>query len=207
MSKPRSPTRSAESRRLAGAWAVVFPSPRCCSSGRPTTAGRPTSRSSSAPGSTPLVSRRRSWRTGSEPASSSTEAASCRLLVMSGGDGADGFNEARVMRDTAVAAGVDPAAILVDPAGDSTEATVAERRRCSRPDGGRTWDSSMVRAVSQAYHLPRVQLAFATAGIDVLTVPGGRRRADRRDAAPDRPRGARVLGLLPPDQCRVGWRP
>ena len=26
-------------------------------------------------------------------------------------------------------------------------------------------------AVSQAYHLPRVQLAFAGAGIDVLTVP------------------------------------
>ena len=26
-------------------------------------------------------------------------------------------------------------------------------------------------AVSQAYHLPRVQLTFATAGIDVLTVP------------------------------------
>ena len=26
-------------------------------------------------------------------------------------------------------------------------------------------------AVSQAFHLPRVQLAFANAGIDVLTVP------------------------------------
>ena len=26
-------------------------------------------------------------------------------------------------------------------------------------------------AVSQAYHLPRIQLAFAAAGIDVLTVP------------------------------------
>ena len=47
------------------------------------------------------------------------------LLIMSGGDGSDGFNEARVMRDVAVAAGVDPSAILVDPAGSSTEATVA----------------------------------------------------------------------------------
>ena len=46
------------------------------------------------------------------------------VLLMSGGDGADGFNEAMVMRDRAIAAGVDPAAILVDRAGNTTEATV-----------------------------------------------------------------------------------
>jgi len=92
------------------------------------------------------------------------------LLVMSGGDGADGFNEADVMRDVAIAAGVDPAAIIVDPAGDSTEATVANVSALLRARSGaaRTW---RLIAVSQAYHLPRVQLAFANAGIDVLTVP------------------------------------
>lgn len=88
-------------------------------------------------------------------------------LVMSGGDGADGFNEAVVMREEAIAAGVRPEAILVDPAGVSTEATVvnvmALLRHYSVPPS--------VIAVSQAYHLPRVQLTFATAGIDVLTVP------------------------------------
>ncbi len=88
-------------------------------------------------------------------------------LVMSGGDGADGFNEALVMRDEAIAAGVSPAAILVDPAGVTTEATVANAIAL-------LWDHSVpprLIAVSQAYHLPRVQLSFATAGIDVLTVP------------------------------------
>jgi vancomycin permeability regulator SanA len=90
-----------------------------------------------------------------------------RTLVMSGGNGADGFNEAMVMRDEAIAAGVNPEAILVDPAGVTTEATVANAIAL-------LWDYSVppsVIAVSQAYHLPRVQLSFATAGIDVLTVP------------------------------------
>jgi vancomycin permeability regulator SanA len=88
-------------------------------------------------------------------------------LIMSGGDGADGFNEALVMRDEAIAAGVSPQAILVDPAGVTTEATVANAMALIR-------DYSVpptVMAVSQAYHLPRVQLSFATEGIDVLTVP------------------------------------
>ena len=89
-------------------------------------------------------------------------------LVMSGGDGADGFNEAAVMRDEAVAAGVSPGAILVDPAGVTTEATVANAMTLL---GERAGVPPRVIAVSQAYHLPRVQLSFATAGIDVLTVP------------------------------------
>ena len=91
-------------------------------------------------------------------------------LVMSGGDGADGFNEARVMRDVAVAAGVDPAAVLVDPAGNSTEATVANVSALLPARSGTGGPLQLI-AVSQAYHLPRVQLAFANAGIDVLTVP------------------------------------
>ena len=89
-------------------------------------------------------------------------------LVMSGGDGADGFNEAVVMRDQAIAAGVSPESILVDPAGVTTEATVVNVMALLGENGGAT---PSVIAVSQAYHLPRVQLTFATAGIDVLTVP------------------------------------
>ncbi len=93
-----------------------------------------------------------------------------RLLVMSGGDGSDGFNEARVMRDVAVAEGVDASAILVDPAGNSTEATVANVAALLSSEGSAAGPARVI-AVSQAYHLPRVQLAFASAGIDVLTVP------------------------------------
>ena len=92
------------------------------------------------------------------------------VLIMSGGDGSDGFNEARVMRDVAVTAGVQPAAVLVDPAGSSTEATVANVAALLAT---RSAGPPRVIAVSQAYHLPRVQLAFANAGIDVLTVPAG----------------------------------
>jgi uncharacterized SAM-binding protein YcdF (DUF218 family) len=99
-------------------------------------------------------------------------------LLMSGGDGSDGFNEARVMRDMAVAAGVPAARILVDPAGSSTEATVANVAALLEAGAGSGIEPGaadpgavQVIAVSQAYHLPRVQLAFANAGVDVLTVP------------------------------------
>ena len=91
-------------------------------------------------------------------------------LVMSGGDGADGFNEARVMRDEAVFAGVDPSAILVDPAGNTTEATVDNTLAMLAARGDGTVPPRLI-AVSQAYHLPRIQLAYANGGVDVLTVP------------------------------------
>lgn len=90
-------------------------------------------------------------------------------LIVSGGDGADGFNEATVMRDVAVAAGLGPGAILVDPSGDTTEATV--HNAMALIDSLELPDQVRVIAVSQAYHLPRVQLSFASAGLDVLTVP------------------------------------
>jgi len=92
------------------------------------------------------------------------------ILVMSGGDESNGFNEARVMRDVAVAAGVDPSAILVDPGGNSTAITVTNI--AALVDARRTPPGPLrVMVVSQAFHLPRVQLAFDKAGIDVLTVP------------------------------------
>lgn len=92
------------------------------------------------------------------------------VLVMSGGDGADGFNEAEVMRQSAIDEGVPTFAVVVDGSGVSTEATVANV--AALVDSGRvTLPHGTLIAVSQAYHLPRVQLAFASAGIDVLTVP------------------------------------
>lgn len=91
------------------------------------------------------------------------------VLVMSGGDGSDGFNEAAVMRDAAIAAGVDPGAILLDAAGNTTEVTV--RNSLALLAGKDGAPPVRLIAVSQAYHLPRIQLAYANAGIDVLTVP------------------------------------
>ena len=95
-------------------------------------------------------------------------------LVMSGGDGADGFNEAQIMRQEAIAAGVDPAAILVDRAGNTTEATVDNSLALLAARGGGSVPPRVI-AVSQAYHLPRIQLAYANGGIDVLTVPAADR--------------------------------
>ncbi|HYN47588.1 MAG TPA: YdcF family protein [Candidatus Nanopelagicales bacterium] len=90
-------------------------------------------------------------------------------LVMSGGDGADGFNEARVMAQIATDAGVPPEAVLIDPAGDTTELTVRNALALLAEAG--VAPGAPVIVVSQAYHLPRVQLAFSDAGVDVLTVP------------------------------------
>ncbi len=90
-------------------------------------------------------------------------------LVMSGGDGSDGFNEARVMAQVAEDAGVPASAILVDPAGNTTELTV-RNALALLADAGVPLGGPVI-VVSQAYHLPRVQLAFSDAGVDVLTVP------------------------------------
>ena len=90
-------------------------------------------------------------------------------LVMSGGDGSDGFNEARVMAQVAEDAGVPHGAILVDPVGNTTELTV--RNTMSLLAAAGIPQPPRVIVVSQAYHLPRVQLAFSDAGVDVLTVP------------------------------------
>ncbi len=92
------------------------------------------------------------------------------LLVMSGGDGSDGYNEAEVMRAQAIAGGVDPAAILVDSSGINTDATVDHTMGLLATRLGSTAGLRLI-AVSQPYHLPRIQLAFSGAGIDVLTVP------------------------------------
>ncbi|HEY5627978.1 MAG TPA: YdcF family protein [Candidatus Limnocylindrales bacterium] len=92
------------------------------------------------------------------------------VLVMSGGDGADGYNEATAMREVAIADGVPPSAVVVDGSGVNTEASVANVTRLVA-DGSVRLPHGKLITVSQAYHLPRVQLAFAAAGIDVLTVP------------------------------------
>ena len=126
------------------------------------------------------------------------------LLVMSGGDGTDGFNEARVMRDVAVAAGVDPSAILVDPAGNSTEATVADVAALLDSAAGSGIASGAAPSGRDAGHRGQPGLPPAAGAARVRQRrrrrpdrAGRRPRADRRDAAPRRPRDPRVLGLLP----------
>ena len=89
-----------------------------------------------------------------------------KRLIVSGGVGESGYNEALVMRDMAVRAGVPARAIVVDSSGVNTDTTV---RHTIVFFAGRGW--RRVLAVSQGYHLPRVKLAYQKAGWDVFTVP------------------------------------
>jgi vancomycin permeability regulator SanA len=93
-------------------------------------------------------------------------------LLVSGGVGESGYNEALVMRDAAVAAGVPVEDVLVDGNGVNTEATVRNTGALiTGTAGGANGEPPTLLAVSQFYHLPRIKLTYARAGYDVLTVP------------------------------------
>jgi uncharacterized SAM-binding protein YcdF (DUF218 family) len=87
-------------------------------------------------------------------------------IVMTGGIEPTGIDETIVMRDLAVQLGVPSEAIILDPGGDNTNASVANTVRVFRDNG-----LHHILAVSQFYHLPRIKLAYARAGLDVWTVP------------------------------------
>ena len=91
-----------------------------------------------------------------------------KRVIVSGGVGDSGFNEALVMRDMAVKAGVPKKRVVVDSNGVSTNATVADTVPFFGEEG---W--MRILAVSQYYHLPRVKLAYQRAGWNVFTVPAG----------------------------------
>lgn len=85
------------------------------------------------------------------------------VLFVSGGPGDGAVHETEAMRAFAVSRGVDPAAIVADPDGTDTAATV--RHAAARFAGSR------VLVVSHAYHLPRLRLLCDREGLDAATVP------------------------------------
>ncbi len=91
------------------------------------------------------------WRQGLAP----------RLLLSGGAE------EVKGMRAFALAQGIPPESLLLDPAGLTTEATV-ENSLPSLP--GR------VLVVSHFYHLPRIKMAYRRFGREVWTVPSPQRR-------------------------------
>lgn len=88
------------------------------------------------------------------------------MLLMSGGVGESGHDEAEVMRDRAIELGVPEAAIMLDHQGLDTDRTVAHTVPLFAADG-----STRVLTVSQFYHLPRIKMAYRAAGQQVYTVP------------------------------------
>lgn len=88
------------------------------------------------------------------------------LLVFSGGPGMGEVHETEAMRRMAVELGVPDCAILLDPRGLDTRATVRNTAPLFRQRKIRR-----VLAVSQFFHLPRIKMTYLHAGYDVYTVP------------------------------------
>jgi vancomycin permeability regulator SanA len=81
-------------------------------------------------------------------------------IIVSGGTGVEGFDEALVMKDYLVAGGVSPAVIIVDSHGDNTYATALNSAALMHAF---SWKSALV--ISQFYQIPRTKLALSRFGI------------------------------------------
>lgn len=81
-------------------------------------------------------------------------------VIVSGGTGVEGFDEARVMKDWLVAHGVPAKAILLDSQGVNTWATAVNSAALMRSHG---FASATV--VTQYFHIPRTRLALRRQGI------------------------------------------
>lgn len=86
-----------------------------------------------------------------------------KRIIFSGGNGEGSFTEPQVMSAAAQRLGVPASAIVEDPYGVTTEATV--RNTLASVRGAR------VLAVSHFYHLPRIKMTYQRFGVDVRTVP------------------------------------
>ncbi len=83
-----------------------------------------------------------------------------RTLLVTGGQGRTGFEEAEVMRDYLLSSGVPADRILVDREGHTTFDSAVRARELLGPLG-----LGSVVLCSQYYHLPRARLAFERAGL------------------------------------------
>jgi uncharacterized SAM-binding protein YcdF (DUF218 family) len=105
------------------------------------------------------------WREGRAP-----------LLVLSGGPGDGDVHECDAMAALALAQGVPARALVLDRQGTSTRATVENVARLAH---GRRL--ARVLAVSHAWHLPRVKMAFDRVGVAAFTVPASQSRSFARE--------------------------
>jgi vancomycin permeability regulator SanA len=87
-----------------------------------------------------------------------------KALIVSGGLGREGFQEADVMRDYLLKQGVPDQDILVDRNGDNTRLSAIHTRRILVD---RNWHSAI--AVTQYYHITRAKLALREEGVQDVT--------------------------------------
>jgi vancomycin permeability regulator SanA len=83
-----------------------------------------------------------------------------RRLIVSGGTGIEGYDEAAVMRDYLLARGIPAAAILVDSGGVTTEASARNCAALMATHGFRS-----VTIITQYFHIPRTRLALRRHGV------------------------------------------
>lgn len=86
-----------------------------------------------------------------------------KKIIVSGGTGKSGFNEAVAMRGYLVAHGVPPGDVIVDENGVNTRATAKFTAEYAKGHG---WER--VIAVSQFYHIPRTVLSLKHEGVPVV---------------------------------------
>jgi len=85
-------------------------------------------------------------------------------LIVSGGVGKEGWDEAQVMADYLIARGVPRDAILVDSQGNNTLLTAENTARLAKANGFHSFT-----LVSHFYHLPRARLTFSRLGLTPVT--------------------------------------
>lgn len=85
-----------------------------------------------------------------------------RWIVVSGGVGKEGFDEARVMRRSLLAQGIPDSVLIEDGHGANTLASCLNARVLLEPRGARS-----VILVSQYFHLARAAMTARRAGLDV----------------------------------------
>lgn len=82
-------------------------------------------------------------------------------IIVSGGTGKEGFDEAAVMSAYLVSRGVPQTAILADPQGVNTQATAVNSAALMKAH-----DLKSAMAVTQYFHIPRTRMTLKTAGIE-----------------------------------------
>lgn len=85
------------------------------------------------------------------------------IIIVSGGIGIEGYDEAKVMRDYLVSHGIPPTQIIMDSEGINTYASAKKTLQIIRESNKKS-----VFVISQYFHLPRARLTLERLGISPI---------------------------------------
>lgn len=88
------------------------------------------------------------------------QAGYCKHVIVSGGVGKEGFDEAQVMGDYLLAHGIDEKYVILDHSGNNTLQTACNVKQIMEANNFKS-----IIVVSQFYHISRTKLIFAKIGI------------------------------------------